>query len=499
MRMTLLGGAALIALIPSVSFAQDTTTSTATVDSAADTPIDSLEEADAAKTAVKPVAATGDPVLDKLNALTARIESLEKRNAELEAQAAATEARIQAGEVRNAKAVQTGVVPTFADVGDKFTFKPRGTFELDYAGYRGREGGYDYNNGTSIRRGRFGFDGTAFKVFKWRFEAEFVGQSANILDAYVQYLPRKNWLITVGQHKAPAGLEANSSDNYNEFLERGMANTAFGAIGGERRIGISASYVSDKLNAQIGVFGSPESVTRASSTDPDEGYGVNGRITWDPVLDTGRLVHVGVSGWKATNFATTVSTPVAPALPVTTIHGVRVSDRPNSRVDGGLIVDSGTISDVTDATFFGAEAAAVYGPFSLQGEYSHLHLNRDGFKDVNFDGFYVFGSFFITGESRVFKNGAIDRLKPTTDFGSGGPGAWELAVRYDQLKLGNTPIASRAGNDAHTWTAALNWYLNGNTKVMFNYIRAEGDNTPLDPVGSKTKVDILATRLHFDF
>ena len=496
MRMTLLGGAALIALVPSTSLAQDqTTTSTETVDT--DTPIDSLEADDASKTAVKAPPPTGDPVLDKLNALAARVESLEKRNAELETQAAATEARIQAGEVRNAKAVQTGsVVPTFADVGDKFTFKPRGTFELDYAGYNARAGGYDYNNGTSIRRGRFGFDGTAFKVFKWRFEAEFVGQSANILDAYVQYLPRRDWVITVGQHKAPAGLEANSSDNYNEFLERGMANTAFGAVGAERRIGISATYISDKLNAQIGVFGSPESVTRSTSADPDEGYGVNARIAWDPILDTGRLLHLGVSGWKATNFATTVSTTVPP---VTTVHGVRLSDRPNSRVDGGLIADSGTISDVDDATFFGAEAAAVYGPFSVQGEYSHLHLNRDGFDNVNFDGFYVFGSVFLTGESRTFRNGLIERLKPTHDFGTGGPGAWELALRYDEINLGNTPVGSRAKNDAHTWTAAVNWYLNGNTKVMFNFIRANGTNTPLDPVGDKAKVDVLATRLHFDF
>jgi phosphate-selective porin OprO/OprP len=507
MRKTLLGGAALIAFIPALAFAQTTPAGQSDIDApltssdAVDTPIDTLVDPDASQAKVKASASTGDPVLDRLNALAARVELLEKRNAELEQQAAATEERIAAGEVRNAKAVQTGtVVPTFADVGDNFTFKPRGVFELDYAGYNERAGGYDYNNGTSIRRGRFGFDGTAFKVFKWRFEAEFVGQSTNILDAYVQYQPRKDWVLTFGQHKAPAGLEANSSDNYNEFLERGMANTAFGSLGAERRIGISASYVSDKLNAQLGVFGSPESVTRASSTDPDEGYGVNGRITWEPILDTGKMLHLGASGWRVTNLASSTSTNAVTGVVTNLPHGARLSDRPNSRVDGGLIADSGLIPNVKNATFYGLEAAGIWGPFSVQGEYSHLRLNRSGgFDDVSFDGFYVFGSVFLTGESRVFKNGVIDRVKPTTNFSSKGWGAFELALRYDELDLSNTPIGSRAGNQAHTWTGALNWYLNGNTKVMFNYIRAFGDNTALDPVGDRTKADIFATRLHFDF
>jgi hypothetical protein len=30
-------------------------------------------------------------------------------------------------------------------------------------------------------------------------------------------------------------------------------------------------------------------------------------------------------------------------------------------------------------------------------------------------------------------------------------------------------------------------------------VRFWGDNTPLDPVGLKTKADALATRLHLDF
>ena len=120
---------------------------------------------------------------------------------------------------------------------DSFSFHPRGTFQIDYAGYHERAGGYDYNNGTDIRRARFGFDGTAFKVFKYRIEAEFVKNTTNLLDAYIQYTGIPKFVLTIGQQKAPFGLEGNSTEALNTFLERGMTVDAFEAGGAGRRVG----------------------------------------------------------------------------------------------------------------------------------------------------------------------------------------------------------------------------------------------------------------------
>jgi phosphate-selective porin OprO/OprP len=448
-------------------------------------------------------APTGDPVLDRLNALEARVRQLEARNAQLEADAAETQTRVQNVEVRAAKGVQTtGAAPTFADVADTFSFKPRGMLQVDYAAYNERAGGYDYNNGTDIRRARFGFDGTFLKSFKYRIEAEFVKNNVNLLDAYVQYLASPKWTITVGQHKAPFGLEANTSDSVNSFLERGMFTNAFGAVGAERRVGVSALYSGDRINAQFGVFGSPEAVQR-NATTPDEGYGVNARVTWEPILDNdaGRIVHLGGSAYYVTNFAANTLT---------------VAERPNTRVDGGNIV-SATIAAGTAAAptgpkngqYLGGEAALVRGPFSLQGEYGRLSIDRFGsLPDVTFDGFYVFGSAFLTGENRVFKGGNADRIKPIHNFdpSNGGLGAFELLARYDRLDLTDRDL-SALGRKAETWTAGLNWYLNPNLRAVFNYIRFRGENSPLyvlpAPIagaGSRTaKGEAFATRLQVDF
>lgn len=470
-----------------------------------------------------PPAKTGDPVLDRLNALEARIRQLESRNAELEAQATQTDTRVKNVEVRVSKAVQPGVSPTFSDVNGTFTFKPRGMLQMDYAAYNERAGGYEFSSGTDMRRARFGFEGTAFKAFKWKVDAEYVKQSVNLLDAYVSYAINPKWAITAGQHKTPQGLEANTSDTVNTFMERSMGVNVFGAIGAERRVGLSLAYTSKRLNATAGVFGGAEGVTRNADTAAsvvvsggvpsvkpgttgthDEPYSFNGRVTWDPVSDTGRNVHLGVSGYHVSHLAG---------------NAVTLSDRPNVRVDGGNLISVAIAGAAPTATtgatgvksgdYIGAEGAVVYGRFSVQGEYGALALHRyAGAPTLNFSGFNVAGSVLLTGESRSFKNGNVDKLKPFHDFapGAGHWGAFELAARYDQLDLDDPALLTLAGRKAHIWTGALNWYLNTNMRATINYIRFTGRNSGLlAPTSTGTaqigtaKGDALATRLQFDF
>lgn len=503
---------ALALSLPAIASAQAPTTAEG---GALDTPV----AADSPQPTPAP-APTGDPVLDRLNALDARVHTLEQENAALRAQASDTETRVQKVEVRAAKASATnGIVPTFSDVNGITTFKVRGVLDADYVGFNERKGGYDYNNGTGFRRARLGFEGTAFKNFNWRVEVDFAGNVVALQDAYVQYAGLKPLEVTLGQFKAPFGLESNNSDNYNVFLERGMFNNAASTLGAERRIGVALGYVKRNFTLTAGLFGENESFGRiapaatASSScaksntvrpslcdTPDEGYGGNVRVTWEPVLEDRRILHLGAASYYRTNLRT------ASAV------GIQASDRPNVRVDNGNIADSGLIPDAKSAWYYGFEAAGVYGPFTLAAEYGRLKIKRDkdqfpaqtglipGAGNPSFDGWYVYGTWFLTGESRPFKNGNYDRIRPFHDVdGKGGWGAWEVALRYDQANFSDTPVVLRRGNKAHSLTAALNWYWNPFMKLEFNYIRFAGTNTPLDPVGDKTKGEAFATRLHIDW
>ena len=82
-----------------------------------------------------------------------------------------------------------------------------------------------------------------------------------------------------------------------------------------------------------------------------------------------------------------------------------------------VLRDRGAISssNYDNKTVYGSEAATVFGPFSLQGEYTQasVDVSSQG-SDPDFSGWYVFGSYFLTGQHRLYKasSGTFSRAKP---------------------------------------------------------------------------------------
>jgi phosphate-selective porin OprO/OprP len=141
--------------------------------------------------------------------------------------------------------------------------------------------------------------------------------------------------------------------------------------------------------------------------------------------------------------------------------------------------------------------ALVVGPFSAQGEYFYVKTDAPDSNDPRFDGWYLFGSWFITGESRRYsqKGGTFGRVKPKNNFhiGQAGWGALEVALRYSDLDLTDKSIE---GGEEQDITAGLNWYINPSIRFMFNYVKADlknRENVPDD------KIDIFQVRFQVDF
>jgi phosphate-selective porin OprO/OprP len=116
---------------------------------------------------------------------------------------------------------------------------------------------------------------------------------------------------------------------------------------------------------------------------------------------------------------------------------------------------------------------------------------KNGATSPDFDGFYIQGSYFLTGEHRKYKTstGAFDRVKPKENFSSAsGTGAWEVAARYSQIDLNEGSVT---GGRLRNVTVGLNWHLNPNMRIMWNYIRAD-----LSGVG---KASLFLMRFQIDF
>ena len=285
-----------------------------------------------------------------------------------------------------------------------------------------------------------------------------------VTDAYLRYNGFRPVSITAGNFKVPFSLEAVSSGKYLTFMERGLP-FAFLNL---RSLGGMVSTNGDNWTGAVGLFG--DTVTQQNNDD--EGWGAAGRITYAPIIQRDRVIHLGAAGqWRKPDAN-------AAAIPDQT---VRFRSKPESHIitddfsgtgSGGNLVDTGNIAgDVNDYALLGVEAAGVYGPFSLQGEYTRALVDRETGGDLAFDGYYLYGSYFLTNDSRNYRadKGVFDIIQPARPFRlhSDGWGAWEVATRYSGLDLNDADVS---GGDEQNVTLGLNWYPNSFVRFMANYI-----------------------------
>jgi phosphate-selective porin OprO/OprP len=173
--------------------------------------------------------------------------------------------------------------------------------------------------------------------------------------------------------------------------------------------------------------------------------------------------------------------------------------RPESHVTDISFVDTGDIANLRSVTRFGAEAAAILGPVTLQSEYVRTWIpRRMGDPDLTFDGWYVLAGWVITGESHEYrdKRGLIGSVVPRRNVSLGeGFGAWELALRYSVLDLSDEDIR---GGVQDILGVGINWYLNPNMRLMANYLRLI-DLTDSDPGYDGENPDMFQLRAQLDF
>jgi phosphate-selective porin OprO/OprP len=333
-------------------------------------------------------------------------------------------------------------------------------------------------SGTEFRRARIFVKGTMYDNWSYKAQYDFAGNSTSMKDAYIGYNGFDAFKIKIGQFKQPMGLEELTSSKYITFMERALPSEAFAT---SRRIGLGLYNHSKHLNWAASVYG------QASGSDAEgsEGYGAGARLAWAPINDKGSLLHLGVSG----------------AYELPNDSGIRVRSRMEAHGVDTRYLDTGP-GEADSTTKYGLEAATVMGPFSLQGEYYLLQADLDepGLNDPDFDGYYVYGSWFLTGESRTYKKGAFGRVSPKSIVGRGGHGAWELAARYSYVSLDDSGI--KAGEESNI-TVGLNWYATKYVRFMANYVYVDADPISEYTTGGVSNVDdkpsIYEMRAQIDF
>ena len=345
------------------------------------------------------------------------------------------------------------------------------------------------NNGTEIRRARLTFKSTFHKVWKFKSDIDFADNEVAIKDLKLAYTGLKIFediktRITVGHQKQAFSRELQESSNDYMYTERSLMNILNAPVV-DRAIGLNIAAHGRKWTAQTGVYG--ESIS-PNNTSKDEGWGVNGRATFNPILnnDNGiqKLIHLGLAGnYRETSNSVTNSSR----------GGIRYKYE-TTQMSNLYPIDTGTITTAKNLKMIGLEANGVYGPVSVGGEFTQSWMDRNnGMSSLAFHGWYGEAALTLTGESRTYKNGVFKRLKPKSTFSlaNGGLGAWEIAARVGGINMND---GAYKGGSMKTFSFALNWYANENVRLMFGYDRIiDINNSPLIDRTSGGKPDGLNT------
>lgn len=390
-----------------------------------------------------------------------------------------------------------------------------GSWQLDATGFiapnrvtNGPDGTGPIPDGVDPRRLRWRFDGALFENVQFLVEVDFVNSATAstvtsvpaLIDLWVNYsnIPYLG-NIRIGNQREPYGFERMMSTRFLDFMERSFNEDAFySPFSNDDSPGIDVfnAVLDQRLTCSFGVF---KNITDAYGYDlTAEGWAETGRLTVLPVYDDdgAELLHLGVSARNVSLNAGQVR------------YRVRGPERPGLSAQWPLYADTGVFTGESqqDVNF---ELVSVLGPWTLQAEWNLNFVQQAALiggptvGTLFYKGAYCEVAYFLTGEHRLYtKSTAIfDRVVPNknasiahdrNDQTRGGWGAWQLAGRYNFVNLNDKGIN---GGFLSDWTFGLNWYLNPNLKIQWNYSVTSRES----PTGASDGViQGFGTRVAFD-
>ncbi|MCL6251177.1 OprO/OprP family phosphate-selective porin [Altererythrobacter sp. KTW20L] len=355
-----------------------------------------------------------------------------------------------------------------------WSFKPFGRLNMD-AGTVSFPAGIASTDGfgSAFRRARLGMEGDIPGGFGYKVEVDFAGNSAVLTDAILSY-EHGGLTLTAGQQNNFQSMEELTSSRWSTFIERAAFTDAFGF---ERRLGLGAQYRSGDVIVQGGVF------SDNSEDLPGKNWSIDGRVVFAPKVGDTQL-HFGGSLHLAQ--LETGGTVRYRQRPLVNFTPHRPLATPNMAADSEFGV--------------GLESAMVSGRFHAAGEAFWQTVDIPAFTGdpTFFGGFVEVGYYLTSGDRRGYRGGRWDRTRPAKPIDEGGPGAWQVNLRYDHLDLSDGPIT---GGTQDGYFASVVWVPTDYTRLTLNYGHLEYADAALPlPSGSRSwSADVLALRGQIDF
>lgn len=176
------------------------------------------------------------------------------------------------------------------------------------------------------------------------------------------------------------------------------------------------------------------------------------RFIWLPIRSESkdRLLHLGVN--------LRYGKPVDDKL--------RLKSRPEA-FPAPYFLDTGTF-DAKSTTMAGYEVYYRPGSWLFGSEYWFEKVSSPSKGDLLFHGGDIAATWLVTGETRPYNmvGGYFKSVSPARPVFEGGPGAWELVLRYSYTDLDSRTVQ---GGKFGRITPMVNWYLSDHVRMEFAY------------------------------
>ena len=466
---------------------------------------------------------TSDATAD---AAIAEAKDLDDAQAKIELLQAQVEALQES--ISQIQAAQAKVTPSWKgapQLEDKeagWSFKVRGRIQYDVGNVSNPDDAIVTHNlgfNARARRIRLGAEGTIPGGLGYKCEADFANASVGFGDCILTYTPTNAPInIAIGNQESLDGLEQITSSRFTSFVERAAFDDAFLD---SRRIGLNVGYINApgtfRINA--GLFAA-HSID--NSLDQNGWIGAM-RTVYSPLMGANQL-HFGANFQYRKfsdndNLNGSAAQTTTPSNAPSNNQVARYRARPFTQLTDVRFVDTGNYAAKSDY-IIGLEAAGIFKSFHVAAEGQYLHSNAysagdtitfnpvtddpvdvlDQFASPTFVpggnpsywGGYLEAGYFITGETRGYKNGLWDRTKVLKPFSKGGLGAFQVIGRVDYLDLDSKKLRNGCTNNFITGVcvapsaatlqgkggkqlgllAGLTWIPEDYARVLLNYSHA---------------------------
>ncbi|WP_243372571.1 porin [Geotalea sp. SG265] len=336
-----------------------------------------------------------------------------------------------------------------------------GNYQLKLRGYVQADGRFFANSkdaGTDqflVRRVRPIIEGTIAGNFDFRIMPDFGNGKTELQDAYldIRFLPELK--LRGGKFKAPVGLERLQSGTDILFVERGLPTN----LVPNRDVGfqLHGEAFQGGLSYAFGVF---NGVADGASADGDGGNDKEfaGRIFFRPFKTAAVPALSGLGLGIGGSYGDTSGT-----LPSFKTPAQEKFFSYRSTTSAG-----GNHYRVAPQGYYYWNALGILGEYVLSSQDA---ANGSRVTTLKNDAWQGVLSYVLTGEKASYK-GVVPRN--AFDLQKGTFGAFQVAVRYGRLNIDRDafPVFADPAKSARSASSAgggVNWYLNNNVKVAFDY------------------------------